>query len=136
MLKKIIPYTDYNGNHREEECYFNISKAELMEMDMSADGGLEAYIRRIVSTQDSRMIMQTFKDIIMKSYGIKSLDGRRIQKSDELSKEFTETEAYSELLMELLSDEKKAADFIKAILPDVEDEHKAQIKAVPAPSAN
>ena len=117
MLKKRISYTDYNGNKREEDFYFNLTKAEIMEMEMSTTGGLTEMIQRIIETQDAPSIIKVFKDIIMKSYGEKSPDGKRFVKSAELSESFAQTEAYSELFMELASDSDAASKFVNGIIP-------------------
>ena len=116
MLKKTIKYTDYNGNERTEDFLFNLSKAEVLEMEMGVNGGMTNMIQKLVAEQDMALISKTFKDIIMKAYGEKSLDGKYFVKSPELSTRFTQTEAYSELFLELL-DPDKAAAFINAILP-------------------
>jgi len=117
MLKKHITYTDYNGNKREEDFYFNLTKAEIMEMEMSTAGGLTEMIQRIIDTQDAPSIIKVFKDIIMKAYGEKSPDGKRFVKSQELSESFAQTEAYSELFMELASDSDAASKFVNGIIP-------------------
>ena len=117
MLMKKITYTDYNGNERNEEFYFNLSKAEITEMSFSKNGGYDAFIRRIVAQQDSEQLIAEMKKIIQRSYGQKSLDGRRFIKSQELLDEFMQTEAYSNLFMELAFDAEAAAAFINGILP-------------------
>lgn len=117
MLKKSITYTDYNGNKRTENFYFNLSKAEIMEMELSTSGGLAESIQRIVDAQDSPAIVKTFKDLVLKAYGIKSDDGKRFIKSDEIATAFSQTEAYSQLFMELATDADKAAEFINGIVP-------------------
>ncbi len=120
MIKKTITYTDYEGNSRTEDFYFNLSKPELMEMDFSADGGMEKMIKKIVESQDTKKIIEVFKDIILRSYGEKSPDGRRFVKvrdGHSLAEEFAQTEAYSELFMELATDDKAAAEFINGIIP-------------------
>lgn len=117
MLKKTITYTDYNGTERTENHYFNLSKAELTEMELSTTGGFAEMIQNIIDAQDGPAIMKIFKDIILKAYGEKSPDGKRFIKSDELSTAFSQTEAYSELFMELVTDAEKAADFVNAIIP-------------------
>ena len=117
MLKKTIEFTDYNGEKRKEDFYFNLSKAELMEMELGTSGGFAEMLQKLVDTQDIPEIMKIFKKVIMKAYGVKSPDGKRFSKSDELSKEFTETEAYSELFMELLSDTDAATAFVNGIIP-------------------
>jgi len=116
MLKKKITYTDYNDNERTEEFLFNLSKAEVLEMEMGINGGMTNMIQKLVAEQDMASISKTFKEIIMKAYGEKSLDGKHFIKSPELSTRFTQTEAYTVLFLELL-DPKKASEFIEAILP-------------------
>lgn len=117
MLKKLIKYTDYNGNERQENFYFNLNKAELMEMELGVTGGMRQLLQLILDKQDIPKIMEAFKTIILKAYGEKSPDGRVFEKSPELSNTFAHTEAYSELYMELLSDANKAAAFINALMP-------------------
>lgn len=125
MLTKTIKYTDYNGVEREEKFLFNLSKAELMEMELGTTGGLAETIQNVVEAQDTPSIIKIFKDLILKAYGEKSADGKRFIKIDEngkpLSIAFSQTEAYSELFMELSSDATAAANFIKGIIPqDIE----------------
>lgn len=119
MLKKTISYVDYDGNSRTEDFYFNLSKAELAEMEMSAsaNGGMQKMLEELAASKDGKRIVEVFKSIILKAYGEKSIDGKRFVKSDELSKTFEQTEAYSELFMELVTDADKAAAFINGIIP-------------------
>lgn len=134
MLKKTITYTDYNDVERTEDFYFNLNKAELMEMEMSTTGGLAEMIKKIVAAQDSAAIIKVFKDLVLKAYGEKSADGKRFLKVDEnghpLSKNFEQTEAYSILFMELATDADEAAKFINGIVPaDAAAKANAQIAA-------
>jgi len=117
MLKKTITYTDYNGNERTEDFYFNLSKAEIMEMEMSTAGGLTEMIQKIVAAQDAPAIIKVFKELILKAYGEKSPDGKRFIKSEELSTAFSQTEAFSQLFMELATDADAAAKFVNGIIP-------------------
>ena len=121
MLKKTITYIDYNGSERTEDFYFNLSKAEVMEMEMSTTGGLAEMIQRIVAAQDAPAIIKIFKDLVLKAYGEKSLDGKRFMKVDAngtpLSIAFSQTEAYSQLFMELATDADAAAKFVNGIVP-------------------
>lgn len=132
MLKKTIAYKDYDNNERVEDFYFNLSKAEILEMEYGTTGGMTKIIEQMVATQDTARIMKMFKEIIMRSYGEKSLDGKRFIKSPELSEAFIQTEAYSNLFMELIHDPEKFAQFIKAIIPDIPEAYTA---TPPAPSA-
>ena len=118
MLKKIITYTDYNNVERTEPFYFNLSKAELMEMELGVTGGMTEMLDKIIAAKDAPSLMKTFKEMIMKAYGVKSDDGKRLIKSEELSIAFTQTEAYSVLFMELITDDKAAADFVNGIIPN------------------
>lgn len=117
MLKKTIAYTDYNGEDRKEDFYFNLSKAELVMMESSVVGGMRQRLEKIVQSRDEVSIMEMFKDLIHRSYGVKSDDGKRFIKSEELATQFEQTEAYSELVMEILSGADAAANFINAIIP-------------------
>ncbi|RHF62373.1 hypothetical protein [[Ruminococcus] lactaris] len=117
MLKKTINYTDYNGMERKEDFYFNLNKAEVAEMELSTEGGLAEMIQKIVSSKDTPSIVKIFKDLILKAYGEKTPDGKRFVKSKELSDAFAQTEAYSELFMELATDAEAAAAFVNGIMP-------------------
>ena len=117
MLKKTITYTDYNGVSRTEDFYFNLTQAEITEMELSTSGGLAEMIQKIVAAKDAPAIIKVFKDLILKAYGEKSLDGKRFVKSDEIRTAFSQTEAYSQLFMELAFDDKKAAEFVNGIIP-------------------
>lgn len=117
MLKKTITYTDYNGTERTENFYFGLNKAEIMDMELSVVGGMRQLLQMIIAKQDIPKIIDAFKKMIRMSYGEKSPDGRRFIKNQELTDAFVQTEAYSELYMELLSDADKAADFINGIMP-------------------
>jgi len=117
MIKKTMTFTDYNGVERTEDFYFNLSKAEVMEMELSTTGGLAEMIKKLVATQDQPAIIKIFKDLILKAYGEKSADGRRFIKSQELSDAFSQTEAYSMLFMELATDADAGAKFVNGIVP-------------------
>ena len=117
MLKKTITYHDYNGVEYTQDFYFNLSKAEIMEMELGTTGGLAEMIQKIVAAQDAPSIIKVFKDLILKSYGEKSADGKRFIKSNEISTAFAQTEAYSELFMELATNAEAAAAFVNGIVP-------------------
>lgn len=117
MYKKTITYTDYNDVQRTEDFYFSLSEAEITEMQLGVEGGYAAMIDKIIKAQDTPALIKIFKELLLKSYGIKSDDGRRFIKSAQLSEEFTQTPAYSELYMMLATDDKQASAFIKNIMP-------------------
>lgn len=117
MLKETIKYTDYNGTERTEDHYFNLTESEIIDMDMEMSGGLRGMLEAAISAQDTKTLYTVFKNIIFKSYGRKHIDGRRFEKSDEISREFMQTEAYNVLFKKLLKDDVAAADFIKKIIP-------------------
>ena len=130
MLKKTITYVDYNDVERTEDYYFNLSKAELMEMELSVNGGLAEMLQNIVNAQDSPAIVKTFKEIILKAYGRKTPDGRGFEKSEELSRAFSQTEAYSDLFMLLATNAEEAAKFVNGIVPQDTQMTPAQIAAM------
>lgn len=131
MIKKTINYTDYDGNQRSEDFYFNLTKAEVVEMEASEVGGMKNMLESIIKANDSGKIIGVFKEIIAKSYGVKSPDGKRFIKNPEVLDSFMQTEAYSELFMELATDEKAAATFINGIFPK-EYVDAAQTNVIPA----
>ena len=118
MVVEKIKYTDFNGVEREEEFMFNLTEAEITEMELTTDGGLSDSIKKIIAAQDTPQIIKVFKMLLLKSYGEKSADGRRFVKSDKLSEEFSQTNAYSQLFMKLATDDKAAVAFINGIMPD------------------
>lgn len=117
MLKKTVKYVDYNGVERTEDFYFNMTKAEITEMELSVEGGFSKMLQELVASKDNVKIVQLFKEMVLKAYGEKSPDGRRFVKSKELSEAFVQTEAYSEIFMELALNEEAAAAFINGIMP-------------------
>lgn len=119
MLKRTFTYTDYNGNQVTDDYYFNLNKAEIIEMELSTDkaAGLEATINKLREELNGKEIVDLFKRIIRKSIGRKSTDGKRFIKNDEIADEFMQTEAYSDLVVELCTDADKASAFFSAIVP-------------------
>ena len=117
MIKKTITYTDYNGNERTEDKYFNLTKAEITKMELSIKGGLAEMIKRIVDAQDTPAIIEVFEDLIKRSYGVKTPDGKGFVKRAEDLEEFMATEAYSQLFMELATDADAAAAFVNGVVP-------------------
>lgn len=117
MLKKTVTYTDYNGVERTEDFYFNLTKAEITEMELSTAGGFAEMLQKVVAAQDAPSIIKVFKDLVLKAYGEKSPDGKRFVKSEEISTAFSQTEAYSQIFMELATDSKAAAAFVNGIVP-------------------
>ena len=121
MIAKTVKYKDFNGVEREEKYFFNLTEAEVTEMELSVNGGLGESIKQIVAAQDTAQLIKIFKELLLKSYGEKSLDGKRFRKTDEngvpLAIAFSETEAYSTLFMELANDDDAAAEFVNGIMP-------------------
>lgn len=138
MLSKDIKYTDYNGVEREEKFLFNLSKAELMEMELGTSGGLAEMIKNIVAAQDTPSIIKIFKELVLKAYGEKSPDGKRFIKVDEkgnpLSVAFSQTEAYSNLFMELATNADAAAKFVRGIIPSDIEISDEDLKNIDLPS--
>lgn len=117
MIKETITYVDYNGNERTEDLYFNLTKAEIMKMEMSTKGGLAEMIQRVVQAQDQTAIIAIFEDLIHKSYGVKTPDGKGFRKTQADLDEFISTPAYSELFMKLATDADAASKFINGVVP-------------------
>ena len=117
MIKKTITYSDYNGTERTEDFYFNLTKAEITKMELSIKGGLAEMIKRIVDAQDTPAIIEVFEDLIKRSFGVKTPDGRGFIKRAEDLESFMATEAYSQLFMELATDADAAAAFVNGVVP-------------------
>ena len=134
MYKIREKYEDYDGNERVEEFYFNLTKAEITDMELTTEGGMSTMLNRIIAAKDTSKLIAVFKDLILRSYGQKSPDGRRFIKSDELTKEFTETPAYSQIYLRLATDDKAATEFVNNVIPkDLQKEVKAtQGNVIPA----
>lgn len=124
MYKKKITYVDYDGIERTEDFYFNLNKAEVMEMELGTNGGMQKLLEKIVNEHDNKRLVELFKTIVLKAYGEKSLDGRRFMKSPEITAAFESTEAYSELFMELATNADAAAEFVNGVIPQVPQNEK------------
>lgn len=127
MIKKTITYTDFNGDQHTEDFYFNLNKAEMMEFEMSMDGGLTNYIEDIqkdieggpehlMKTQGKK-IVEIYKSLILKSYGVKSEDGKSFIKTEEARQAFEGSNAFSEVFMELATVDGAATKFIVGVIP-------------------
>lgn len=117
MFTKTITFTDFNGVQRTEKHYFNLSKSELVKLEGGVAGGFTEMIQKMIEAKDNPALMDLFQTVILKAYGVKSADGRRFEKSDELSREFSQTGAYDELYMEMMTNPEKAAEFMNGIIP-------------------
>ncbi len=129
MIAKTIEYTDWNGVDRKETFYFNLTESELIDMDLTEYGDMAGLLQRIIDAKDTAQIVKYFKEIIHRSYGVKSADGRRFIKNKEVLDEFMQTEAYNKLFMELATDDKAGAAFVNGIIPkSIQGEIAAQMK--------
>jgi len=117
MLKKSITYTDFDGASHTEDFYFNLSRTELTEMEATIDGGMSEMLRKIIAAASTKELFATFKKIILATYGCKSDDGKRFFKSDEITRDFIASPAFDVIFMELATDSKMAAEFVKGVLP-------------------
>lgn len=138
MLKRQITYTDFNDQEVTEVFYFNISKPELIDMEVEHEGGYVASIQRIIDANDPKKLVAEFKALILQAYGVKSEDGKRFMKSDQLREEFSHHAAYQELWMELATNENAASEFVLGVLPSDlavgRDEDKPVVQTSPAPA--
>jgi len=117
MLKRNITYEDFNGETVTDTYYFNLSKTEIVELEFEYEAGLEQALQRIIETKDHKALIAEFKKIVLLAYGVKSEDGKRFIKNDELREEFSQTAAYDALFMELATDANAAGDFVTGIIP-------------------
>lgn len=124
-------YKDFKGNKRTEDFYFHLMESEIAELELSTTGGFTESIQKIIQAQDTPEIIKQFKRIILKAYGVISDDGKRFIKNDKLSEEFAQTNAYSDLFMELATDDEKAAKFINGIVPEELQQKENDLKVIP-----
>lgn len=117
MIKKTVTYQDLNGNDRTESFYFHFYESEILEMEMSVDGGFAERIQRIIDAKDQPSLIRVIKKFVLDAYGVKSDDGKRFIKNDEVRAAFVESPAYSKIFMELVMDDTVAAEFVKGVVP-------------------
>lgn len=117
MIKKTVTYKDLNGNDRTESFYFHFYESEILEMEMSVDGGFAERIQKIIDAKDQTSLIRVIKKFVLDAYGVKSDDGKRFIKNDEVRAAFVECPAYSKIFMELVMDDKVASEFVKGVVP-------------------
>lgn len=118
MIKKTVTYKDLNGKERTETFYFHYFESEIMDMEMSEEGGLAERIQRIIDAKDQASLLKVIKKFVIDAYGVKSDDGRRFTKSQEVKDAFVECPAYSKIYMELLTNDELAAEFVNKVVPE------------------
>lgn len=129
MIKKTVTYTDYNGVERTESFYFHFSEAEILDMEMSTEGGFAERVQRIVDAKQQTELLKVIKQFVYDAYGVKSDDGKRFIKNDEVKTAFIESPAYSKIFMEMLGDDKIAAEFVNGVVPANMKDELAKIAA-------
>lgn len=117
MIKKTVTYKDFDGNERTEDFYFHLTEQELAEWELSVDGGLSGVLSRIIKSSDNKKLIAIFKDLLIRSYGVKTPDGRGFVKNQEVLNDFIYTQAFSDIYMELATDDKAASEFVNGIIP-------------------
>lgn len=133
MLKKTITYTDYDGMERTEDFWFNLSKTELTKLDAELPGGVLGVLRKIIDKKDRKALVDFIETLILRSYGEKTLDGKRFVKTPDMAEEFMQTPAYDELFMSILSDTDSQTSFINGVIPqsmakEIEQTDKKQVE--------
>ena len=133
MLKKTFKYIDWDGNEREEDCYFNLTKTECRKMNFTSQGNFDALVKKIIQTQDHRSLWDLFEEMVLLSYGEKSVDGKFFIKNDEIREKFKSTVAFDMLMDELCTGEDKVNAFIDGILPKLDPADKENSRQTVAP---
>lgn len=128
MYKITKKYTDYNGVEKEEDFYFNLSKADIIKMELSEDGGMDKRLERLVKTQDMKEAIKVFEGLVLMAYGVKTDDGRFV-KNDQIRADFVSSAAYSEIFTEIATDPDKATTFVNGVVPNREEK-----SSIPAPA--
>ena len=129
MIKKTVTYTDYNGVERTESFYFHFSEAEILDMEMSTEGGFAERVQRIVDAKQQTELLKVIKQFVYDAYGVKSEDGKRFMKNEEVKAAFIESPAYSEIFMEMLANDKIAAEFVNGVVPENMKDKLAELAA-------
>ena len=127
MLRKEVKYKDFDGNDRKDVLWFHLNEVEITEMDLETSGGLVKYMESIIDTNDVNQLIAIFKDLLIRSYGERSMDGKHFYKDDKIRNEFVSSAAYPVLYMEMVSDADKAVEFINGIVPSNIREQMAKI---------
>lgn len=127
MIKKTVTYTDYNGEERTETFYFHYTEAEILDMEMSEEGSFADRIQRIIDAKDTTALMKLIKKFVIDAYGVKSEDGRRFIKNDEVKAAFLESPAYSDIFMDMVTDDKLAAEFTNGVIPNTMKDRVAKL---------
>ena len=125
MIKKTVTYIDYKGEERTETCFFNLNRVEVLDMQMTTIGGYTEKLQALIDAKNTAELYKLFKDLVLRSYGVISEDGKRFEKNDKLREEFEQTEAYVTIYMELATNTDKAIEFINGITPDFENKANA-----------
>lgn len=118
MIKKTVTYIDYNEVERTETFHFHFTEAEILDMEMSTEGGFAERVQRIIDAKEQTELLKVIKKFVYDAYGVKSEDGKRFIKSEEVKNAFIECPAYSEIFMELLTDDVKASEFVNGVVPE------------------
>lgn len=129
MLKKTYTYKDYNGVERTESFYFHFTEAEILDMEMSAEGGFAERVQRIIDAKDQAALMKLIKKFVIDAYGVKSDDGRRFIKNEEVKTAFLECPAFSDIFMDMVTNDELAAEFVNGVIPDTMKKRFAEIAA-------
>lgn len=118
MIKKTVTYKDLNGTERTESFYFHYYESEILEMELSVDGGFAERIQKIIDAKDQPTLIRVIKKFVLDAYGVKSDDGKQFIKNDEERRKFEQCPAYSQIFMELVLNDEIASDFVKGVIPD------------------
>lgn len=127
MYKITKKYEDFNGVEKTEDFYFNLTKAEIIKMELSEDGGLDKRLNRLIQTQDMKEAIKVFEALILMAYGIKTDDGRFV-KTEEARNKFVSSAAYSEIYMDLATNPEEAQKFVEGVVPKIDQ------SSIPAPA--
>ena len=127
MIKKTVTYTDYNGEKRTETFYFHYSEAEILDMEMSEEGSFAERIQRIIDAKDKTALMKLVKKFVIDAYGVKSEDGKRFMKNDDVKAAFLECPAYSDIFMDMVTDDELAAEFVNGVIPSSMEDRVAKL---------
>ena len=130
MYKITRKFEDYNGVEKEQDFWFNLSKADILKMELSEEGGMDKRLDKLVKTKDMKEAIRVFEGLLLMAYGVKTDDGRFV-KNDQVRAEFASSAAYSDIYFELATNPEAAQKFVEGVIPKFEEQQVASIPALP-----
>lgn len=131
MYKITKKFEDFNGVEKEQDFWFHLSKADILKMELSEEGGMDKRLDKLVKTKDMKEAIKVFEGLLLMAYGVKTDDGRFV-KNDQVRAEFASSAAYSDIYFELATNPEAAQKFVEGVIPKFEEQAN-KVTSIPAP---